>query len=341
MNEGDKLHLVESAGVGMVDLARRLLRNGKPMTDRFPDRTNGSRRQWLCAVGVLGFGAVGCNVLHDRSVKTPAHSTGEPTDRLAGTVLAPLPKKPGKYFHRVSQYVFYSDFPLEPTDPLFAELEELPEQIQTELKLPTGSGIVQVFLFEDQEKYEAYIQAHYPKLPIRRAYFFAGQRGTNLPDDLTVCTWIGKHLRTDLRHELTHALLHGVLKAVPLWLDEGIAGVFEQPTRQAGVNASHLEALRSTSFSPNLARLEKLGQVHQMEKPEYQEAWAWVHFLLHSTPANDKILQDYLQALRQNPNPGLLLPKLETVMPEPGKAMLEHLSKLQLPALVVPVAGAR
>ena len=40
---------------------------------------------------------------------------------------------------------------------------------------------------------------------------------------------MGDHLRTDLRHELTHALLHGVLKDVPLWLDEGLAGFFELP----------------------------------------------------------------------------------------------------------------
>ena len=311
------------------------------MTDRFPGRTDWSRRQMLRALGMLSLGSVGCGLLHERSAKAPAHTTADTADRVATLPVPTLPKKPGKYYHRVSQYVFYSDFPLETTDPLFAELEELPEQIQAELKLPTGSGIVQVFLFENQEKYEAYIQARYPKLPVRRAYFFAEQRGTSLPDELTVCTWVGKHLRTDLRHELTHALLHGVLKAVPLWLDEGIAGVFEQPTRQAGVNLSHLEALRKTAFSPNLARLEKLGQVHQMEKPEYQEAWAWVHFLLHSTPANAKTLHEYLQALRHNSNPGALLPKLEATMPEVNKVLVEHLAKLEMPALAVPVAGTR
>jgi len=295
----------------------------------------------LRAVGTMAFGSVGCGLLPERAPKSSAVSTGEPADRIAGLAIPALPKKPGKYYHRVSQYVFYSDFPLEPTDPLFAELESLPDQIQTDLKLPTGSGIVQVFLFEDQEKYEAYIQARYPKLPIRRAYFFAEQRGTSLPDDLTVCTWVGKHLRTDLRHELTHALLHGVLKAVPLWLDEGIAGVFEQPIHSAGVNLTHLEALRKPGFTPNLARLEKLGQVHQMEKPEYQEAWAWVHFMLHSTPANRLVLQDYLQALRQNPNPGGLLTKLEMSAPDANRQLIDHLANLQLPALVVPVAAPR
>ena len=162
-----------------------------------------------------------------------------------------------------------------------------------------------------------------------------------MPDDLTVCTWIGAHLRTDLRHELTHALLHGVLKAVPLWLDEGIAGVFEQPTSMAGVNLTHLDALRKSGFTPNLARLEKLGQVSQMEKPEYQEAWAWVHFLLHSTPTNRKILQDYVQLLRQNPLPGALQPKLDAVMPDANKLLIDHLTKMEMPALVIPINTQR
>ena len=311
------------------------------MTDRVPGRTDWSRRQMLCALGALSLGSLGCGLLPGRTAKATAHSTAEPASNASALPIPTTPKKPGKYFHRVSQYVFYSDFPLEPTDPLFAELEGLPDQIQTELKLPTGTSIIQVFLFEDQEKYEAYIQARYPKLPVRRAYFFAEQRGSSLPDDLTVCTWVGKHLRTDLRHELTHALLHGVLKAVPLWLDEGIAGVFEQPAHQSGVNTQHLEALRKSGFAPNLARLEKLGQVHQMEKPEYQEAWAWVHFLLHSTPANGKVIRDYIQSLRTNPNPGPLLPKLEAVVQDPNKVLTEHLAKLEAPGLAVPVAGAR
>ncbi len=311
------------------------------MTDRVPGRTDWSRRQMVRALAVVCSGSLGCGLIPARPAKVPAHSTADPASSFSALPIPTAPKKPGKYFHRVSQYVFYSDFPLEPTDPLFAELEGLPDQIQAELKLPTGTSIIQVFLFEDQEKYEAYIQARYPKLPVRRAYFFAEQRGTSLPDDLTVCTWVGKHLRTDLRHELTHALLHGVLKAVPLWLDEGIAGVFEQPAHQAGVNAQHLEALRKSGFAPNLARLEKLGQVHQMEKPEYQEAWAWVHFLLHSTPANGKVIRDYIQSLRTNPNPGPLLPKLEAVVPDANRVLTEHLAKLEAPGLAVPIAGAR
>lgn len=132
-----------------------------------------------------------------------------------------LPQRPTKHHLRVSQFVFYSNFPLEASDPLFRELEDLPDQLRRELRLPLTNSLVQVFLFDDQDGYESFLRAWHPKLPLRPAYFIADKRGPGGATDLLVYTYMGKRLRTDLRHELTHALLHGVLKGVPLWLDEG------------------------------------------------------------------------------------------------------------------------
>ncbi len=73
------------------------------------------------------------------------------------------------------------------------------------------------------------------------------------------------------------------------------------------MNAQHLDVLRRGPFQPDLARLEKLDQVKQMEKPEYREAWAWVHLMLRGDPAARRVLHEYLQTLRTNPNPGPLL----------------------------------
>ena len=47
---------------------------------------------------------------------------------------------------------------------LFEELGELPEQIQTELQLPPGDTLVQVFLFETQEKFDAFVKSEVEKL---------------------------------------------------------------------------------------------------------------------------------------------------------------------------------
>jgi hypothetical protein len=284
------------------------------------------RLAWWAALGVGVALLGGCE-----SVRT-----GQPPARMPGErgQIASAPKRPGGVHPplRVSRFVFYADVPLEPNDAIFRELEELPDQVQHELRLPPGNSVIQVYLFDDQERYEAFMRDRFPKLPVRRAYFIADQRRPGAVDDLSVYTWLGPHLRTDLRHELTHALLHGVLKGVPLWLDEGLAGFFEQPPAHDGVNQEHLEVLRRGPFQPDLARLEKIGQVEQMEKPEYRESWAWVHFLLRGDPQARSALLEYLQLLRQDPNPGPLLPRLREAVPDPHTALADHLARTTLPA---------
>jgi hypothetical protein len=293
-----------------------------PSTSRHP---LGPRRLALC-IGLAAALAAGCETIRNGPPAAPAH--GERAQ------VAAAPKKPGGIHPplRVSRFVFYADVPLEPNDAVFKELEELPDQLQRELRLPAGNTLIQVYLFDDQDKYEAFMRDRFPWLPVRRAYFIADQKRPGSADDLSVYTWLGPHLRTDLRHELTHALLHSVLKGVPLWLDEGLAGFFEQPPAHNGVNPEHLDALRKGPFQPDLARLEKIGQVRQMEKPEYRESWAWVHFLLRGDPRAKAALLDYVQLLRDDPAPGPLLPRLREAVPDPVAALAEHLAQTNLPA---------
>ena len=85
---------------------------------------------------------------------------------------------PGKHATRCGYYVLYHDFELNKSDPLFTELESLPEQVFGELKLPPTTAVVQVFLFDTQERYERYMRAKYRSLnlPDRRAYFIVEPR---------------------------------------------------------------------------------------------------------------------------------------------------------------------
>lgn len=272
----------------------------------------------------FGVALAGCESVRQTGLQPVPPDTAEKSAAAA--------KRPAKHWLRVGQSVFYADVPLDQHDPLFQELGELPEQIQTELQLPPGDTLVQVFLFETQEKYDAFLKARYPKFPNRRAYFVAEPR-TGGGDDLLVFTWMSENLRTDLRHELTHATLHGVLKGVPLWLDEGLAGYFELPPQHHGVNVAHLEVLRRGPFQPDLARLEKFGQVSQMEKPEYREAWAWVHLMLRGDAPARAALLDYVQQLRSTATPGPLLPKLREAYPDPNEALANHLTKTDFPTI--------
>jgi Protein of unknown function (DUF1570) len=245
--------------------------------------------------------------------------------------LATLP--PGKYQYRLSQYVFLADFEIRRDLPLFKELAELREDVHKTLQLPSSTNLVQVYLFEDRDRYERFMESKYPDLPKRRAFFIAQpHRGG---EDLLVYTFWGNgdRIQQDLRHELTHALLHSVLKDVPLWLDEGLAEYFEIPPAAHTVNAEHIKFLRhgpGGPVHPNLTRLEELTEVKQMTPSEYREAWAWVHLMLHSKDDARKVLVGYLKELRSTTAPGPLRPRLTAVFPTPELALDRHLMMIDM-----------
>jgi hypothetical protein len=282
----------------------------------------------LLALGVVVLlWASGC---HSFSLNLLSRDKGE-TKGEHETVAA-QPPPPGKYTFRIAPYVFLCDFEVNRDHPMFQELANLRDEVAREVRLAVGTTTVQVYLFETRERYEAYMKAHYKDLPLRRAFFVAQPRYVGGAEDLLVYTWLGDRIKQDLRHELTHALLHSVIRNVPLWLDEGLAEYFELPPEQKGVNPNHVQYLcgepGSGAYKPDLDRLEKMDKVEQMNRPEYREAWAWVHLMLHSTPEARVVLKTYLQQLRDNRNPGPLTPKLAAVFPSPEEAFTRHVNEL-------------
>jgi hypothetical protein len=241
------------------------------------------------------------------------------------------PTLPSKRQFRVSQFVFTSEFELRRDLPLFDELSRLRDQVYKELQLPSANTVVQVYLFEDRDRYEKFMKAKYPDLPRRRAFFVAQPRSVGVSEDLLVYTYWGDRIQQDLRHELTHALLHSVLKDVPLWLDEGLAEFFETLPEWQGVNYQHLDLILrnpAKTFQPDLARLEQLSQVQQMMPSEYREAWAWVHLMLRDKPEAKAVLCNYLQSLRNSPTAGPLAPRLAAVYPQMAEALNQHLARI-------------
>jgi hypothetical protein len=248
------------------------------------------------------------------------------SDRVDSQVAA----MPSKNSFRVSQFVFNSDVPLDKNQPIFKELSVLREQVYKDLQLPPSTTLVQVNLFETRDKFEAFMHAKWPNLPKRRAFFVGQPKRLGGGDDLFVYTYWGDRIQQDLRHELTHALLHAVLKDVPIWLDEGLAEYYEMPASWNGVNYQHLETLRKPGAKFDLVRLEKLTEVEEMSPAEYQEAWAWTHLMLKSTPQARQVLLAYLQELRTNSRPAPLKPRLERVFVNLDEALQRHLADLDL-----------
>ena len=71
---------------------------------------------------------------------------------------------------------------------------------------------------------------------------------------------------------------------MPLWLDEGLAGCYELPPDQRSFENPHLAAVAANcrrGVVPSLEALEKKGEVAEMGRIEYRDAWAWVHFMLY------------------------------------------------------------
>lgn len=275
------------------------------------------RRGFLLAVPGLVLG--GCN-----SIKLNLF----PQDRVDRQAEAG-PKPPNRYSFRIAPYVFQSDFEVPRDQPIFRDLAQLRDQVYKELQLVGGNVVVNVYLFEDRDRYERFMEGRYPSLPRRRAFFVAQPRTIGGPDDLLVYTFWGERIQQDLRHELTHALLHSVLREVPLWLDEGLAEYFELPADRNGLNAAHVENLARGPKKLDLTRLENLSQVDQMTPAEYREAWAWVHFLLRSQPETKTILVQYLNQLRSANAPAPLLPRLTAAIDNPPEALARHLAGLE------------
>ncbi len=198
---------------------------------------------------------------------------------------------PSRYKITEKHFVLHSDVKLKSDDPLLLELQELRKQIAQTLELDLGERQVEVYLFKDEPSYHKFLAQNYPGLPPRRAYFV----GTG--KKLAVYTVWTERIREDLRHEFTHGVLHGALSFVPLWLDEGLAEYFELPVAPGVPREDYLgdlSQLLKNGWLPNLQRLEYLDASGEMQRLDYAESWAWVHWMLHNNPQTRASLLEYL-----------------------------------------------
>ena len=240
-------------------------------------------------------------------------------------VVQPPQGLPAKYTLENEHLVVQSDVKLSRNHELLKDLDHLREEILSTLDLPIQKQAVVVYLFADEARYAHYLQTRYPRLPPRRAYFVGTSK------ELAVYTYWGDRIQEDLRHEFTHGVLHATLKDVPLWLDEGLAEYFEVASPPTGMNreyAMNLAAGIATGWKPDLDRLESLEGVDQMQKSDYQESWAWVHFMLQHSDDSRAVLTNYLHELRTNAQPGPLSLRLREAIPVADRRFLNHAGSL-------------
>lgn len=232
---------------------------------------------------------------------------------------------PARHVVRDDGFVVRANLELTEEHALLRELRQTRRTIVQALHLPPQHRPVQVYIFSSDDEYGRYMAGAYPGLPVRRAYFIGTQR------ELAVYTFWSDRLPEDLRHEFTHGLLHASLGEVPLWIDEGLAEYFEVPGAVGTANGQYVRNLTDATangWRPDVSRLERLEQVHQMQRIDYQEAWAWTHYLLHGPPHMKPILLEYLADVRTKSDPVPLSERIRAAEPAAETGMLNHLAGL-------------
>ncbi len=226
---------------------------------------------------------------------------------LAGTGGAAEPTVRWPAEKKLDGVVCHADFPLDEYEGLLGEISRLRRDVVKTLDLDLPRQPIYILLFAKQSTYQAYLQRWFPEVGYRRALFIK-QDGRGM-----VFAYRHTELATDLRHESTHAVLHSCLPDVPLWLDEGLAEYFEMPPYKRAHGNQYLVPVKWNARRgavPSLEQLEQLDDMQQMGLREYRHAWAWVHFLLHGSPAARDELIAYLNEIAAGKQPGPLSQRL-------------------------------
>jgi hypothetical protein len=223
------------------------------------------------------------------------------------------------------QLVIHSDWQLPSQHRMIEELCQQRWDLLNKLSLPPSNEPIHVYLFDNSDRFNAFMRLHYPDFPARRAFF------VETDTRLAVYAHWGDRVAEDLRHEVSHGYLHSVIPNLPLWLDEGLAEYFEVPRGHAGLNRPHVDELVNrlpTGWRPDLRRLESLTQVNEMTQIHYAESWLWVHFLLETSRERQELLRGYLARLRGNGTAEPLSFELRRTHPHPEGALLDYLQNL-------------
>ena len=206
---------------------------------------------------------------------------------------------------------------------LLQEIEQLQSDVGATLNLDIEDRPVQLNIFSGRWSYSRYVAARVPEGANRPALYVQG------PDMGHVFVYRRWGFETDVRHECTHAVLHNALPYVPLWLDEGFAEYFEAPPDDRASNHPHLGSLKRAMFfgwRPSLQRLEGLRDLTEMGSREYQESWAWAHFMLHGPSEVRTALTGYVETIQRGEFAGPLSERLPTINGRsPESQLVDHL----------------
>ncbi len=226
---------------------------------------------------------------------------------------------------QLQQLLIHGDFDVPEDHRVLSQLDQMRGRIATTLELPETTEPIHVYLFKTPRRYRKFLRAHFPDFPNRRAFFV--QTDTKL----SVYAQWGDRIAEDLRHEVAHGYIHAAVPTIPLWIDEGLAEYFEVADPR-GFHRAHLDQLGVASerdgWRPRVLQLAQLQSIGDTEQLDYAESWAWVHFLLETTPQRRQLLTAYLQDLSRGQARMGLAERILQQEPRAEEALYEHLRSM-------------
>lgn len=227
-------------------------------------------------------------------------------DARAGDLLGRLfpGREPEFRAVRTGRFLLISDHRLDDAGGIATDLEALHRQLQADLKLPSLDATVRIYLFAKHASFSRYVRKHIPYLTgldTRRHGLFLLRNG--VPHMFVLRT---ADLRGSLRHEFVHVVLNTSAPGLPIWLDEGLAMYYETIDDPAGREeiTRGLAKRLACGWQPDLARLEQLDEMRDMDTLAYAEAWAWVRLLTEGPAELRGLLPAFLDDLRRGHSRG-------------------------------------
>ncbi|HEX5135518.1 MAG TPA: DUF1570 domain-containing protein [Planctomycetota bacterium] len=170
-------------------------------------------------------------------------------------------------------------------------------------RAPSTTERFRVFLFSGQAGYQDHVKdlfgstaPHTAGLyapPLRQLFIW------NLPER--------EDMMRTVRHEGFHQYLHRIMDDPPLWFNEGLAEYFEEARVVRGVwttgdpRHDHLALLVAPQPLKDFLFLDR-GAFMRRAFVNYAQAWAFIHFLLHSTRENRQLFDRFWDSFKRIPS---------------------------------------
>lgn len=224
--------------------------------------------------------------------------------------------------HQQGRYQIVSEFSLKSLRTVTEDLQRLENHLATYLQLSIPQAPIEIYLYKNSRNFSAAAKAVSSNMRNRRAlYVQSGEKKQ-------VLVYSSSSLMTDLRHETTHALMHCAVPYLPLWLDEGLAELFEVVLK-SGQAHPHLASLKWSSrwrWKPNLQQLGNLTEEAKMTAAHYRDSCAVTHYLVHGDVEAHQVMVDYLKTAQQGDWNGTLVEKLLKI-PRIESKILNHVRR--------------